>query len=210
MKQNRNRRVARLPRCRPRIFQLPARRATGTCPDESGVSPVLATCHGHPARARAWPGWPWHKSKRPLIRPRPSATFSPREKEERLFPLPGERVAAMCRRVRGLFPNLWPRRGVAQGQATPHLARAGCSCYSGAVCTSIRAIPLPDVNLIAAYSIFIASYFVFALGKFPGLKIDRPGRGDYRRRGHGGIPHRARRAKPCISSTSPPSSCSFP
>jgi Na+/H+ antiporter NhaD/arsenite permease-like protein len=39
----------------------------------------------------------------------------------------------------------------------------------------IRAIPLPDVNLIAAYSIFIASYVVFALGKFPGLKIDRPG-----------------------------------
>jgi len=39
----------------------------------------------------------------------------------------------------------------------------------------IHAIPLPDVNLIAAYSIFIASYFVFALGKFPGLKIDRPG-----------------------------------
>ena len=39
----------------------------------------------------------------------------------------------------------------------------------------IRAIPLSDVNLVAAYSIFIASYFVFALGKFPGLKIDRPG-----------------------------------
>jgi len=39
----------------------------------------------------------------------------------------------------------------------------------------LRAIPLPDVNLIAAYSIFIASYLVFALGKFPGLKIDRPG-----------------------------------
>ena len=40
---------------------------------------------------------------------------------------------------------------------------------------AIRAIPLHDVNLIAAYSIFIASYFVFALGKLPGLKIDRPG-----------------------------------
>ncbi|MBZ5671956.1 MAG: anion transporter [Acidobacteriia bacterium] len=39
----------------------------------------------------------------------------------------------------------------------------------------IRAISLPDTTLIAAYSIFIASYFVFALGKFPGLKIDRPG-----------------------------------
>jgi hypothetical protein len=40
---------------------------------------------------------------------------------------------------------------------------------------AIRAIPLPDVNLIAAYTIFIASSFAFALGKFPGLKIDRPG-----------------------------------
>jgi len=39
----------------------------------------------------------------------------------------------------------------------------------------IRAIPLPDTTLIAAYSVFIGSYIVFALGKFPGLKIDRPG-----------------------------------
>jgi Na+/H+ antiporter NhaD/arsenite permease-like protein len=39
----------------------------------------------------------------------------------------------------------------------------------------LRAISLPDTALIAAYIIFIASYFVFALGKFPGLKIDRPG-----------------------------------
>ena len=39
----------------------------------------------------------------------------------------------------------------------------------------IRAASLSDTTLIAAYSIFIASYFVFALGKFPGLKIDRPG-----------------------------------
>src|SRR5208282_3649490 len=41
--------------------------------------------------------------------------------------------------------------------------------------SELRAIPLPDTTLIAAYGIFIASYFVFALGKFPGLKIDRPG-----------------------------------
>ena len=39
----------------------------------------------------------------------------------------------------------------------------------------LRLVPLPDVNLVAAYSIFIASYLVFAVGKFPGLKIDRPG-----------------------------------
>jgi Na+/H+ antiporter NhaD/arsenite permease-like protein len=39
----------------------------------------------------------------------------------------------------------------------------------------IRAISPSDTAQIAAYIIFIASYFVFALGKFPGLKIDRPG-----------------------------------
>ncbi len=31
-----------------------------------------------------------------------------------------------------------------------------------------------DARLAAAYAIFFASYLVFALGKFPGLKIDRP------------------------------------
>ena len=41
----------------------------------------------------------------------------------------------------------------------------------------IRSILLPHTSLIAAYCIFIACYFVFALGKFPGLKIDRPGAG---------------------------------
>ena len=34
---------------------------------------------------------------------------------------------------------------------------------------------LSDVRILAAYIIFFASYLVFALGKFPGLKIDRPG-----------------------------------
>ena len=34
---------------------------------------------------------------------------------------------------------------------------------------------LSDARLLAAYCIFLASYLVFALGKFPGLKIDRPG-----------------------------------
>jgi Na+/H+ antiporter NhaD/arsenite permease-like protein len=32
-----------------------------------------------------------------------------------------------------------------------------------------------NVQTLAAYVIFLASYLVFALGKFPGLKIDRPG-----------------------------------
>ena len=34
---------------------------------------------------------------------------------------------------------------------------------------------LSDVSTLAAYAIFLASYLVFALGKFPGFKIDRPG-----------------------------------
>jgi len=39
----------------------------------------------------------------------------------------------------------------------------------------LRPTILSDARSIAAYGIFFASYFVFALGKFPGLKIDRPG-----------------------------------
>ena len=34
---------------------------------------------------------------------------------------------------------------------------------------------LSDARILAAYCIFFASYLVFALGKFPGLKIDRTG-----------------------------------
>src|SRR6058998_2094331 len=34
-----------------------------------------------------------------------------------------------------------------------------------------------DVKLFAAYAVFLGSYLVFALGKFPGMKIDRPGAG---------------------------------
>ena len=37
------------------------------------------------------------------------------------------------------------------------------------------AVALSDTRIVAAYVIFLASYVVFALGKFPGLKIDRPG-----------------------------------
>jgi Na+/H+ antiporter NhaD/arsenite permease-like protein len=37
------------------------------------------------------------------------------------------------------------------------------------------AATLSEVSQVAAYAIFLASYLVFALGKFPGLKIDRPG-----------------------------------
>jgi Na+/H+ antiporter NhaD/arsenite permease-like protein len=34
---------------------------------------------------------------------------------------------------------------------------------------------LSEVTRLAAYAIFLCSYVVFALGKFPGMKIDRPG-----------------------------------
>ncbi|HUL14524.1 MAG TPA: anion transporter [Terriglobales bacterium] len=34
---------------------------------------------------------------------------------------------------------------------------------------------MPEFTVIATYSTFLASYVVFALGKFPGMKIDRPG-----------------------------------
>src|SRR5262252_689834 len=34
---------------------------------------------------------------------------------------------------------------------------------------------LSDARSVAAWAIFFCSYFVFALGKFPGLKVDRPG-----------------------------------
>ena len=34
---------------------------------------------------------------------------------------------------------------------------------------------LSDARILAAYIIFVSSYVVFALGKFPGMRIDRPG-----------------------------------
>ena len=34
---------------------------------------------------------------------------------------------------------------------------------------------LSEAQLLAGYVIFLASYLVFAIGKFPGMKIDRPG-----------------------------------
>ena len=50
------------------------------------------------------------------------------------------------------------------------------ACYSAA--DGMLLIPstaVPDARVAAAYIIFLASYLVFAIGKFPGLKIDRPG-----------------------------------
>jgi hypothetical protein len=34
---------------------------------------------------------------------------------------------------------------------------------------------LSEIQTAAAYAVFLVSYLVFALGKFPGMKIDRPG-----------------------------------
>ncbi len=39
----------------------------------------------------------------------------------------------------------------------------------------LNPVILSDARILAAYIIFFGSYFVFALGKFPGMKIDRPG-----------------------------------
>ncbi len=36
-------------------------------------------------------------------------------------------------------------------------------------------IVVTDAQLAAAYAVFLGSYLVFAIGKFPGMKIDRPG-----------------------------------
>ena len=40
---------------------------------------------------------------------------------------------------------------------------------------AVSPVVLSDARSLAAYLIFFGSYFVFALGKFPGMKIDRPG-----------------------------------
>jgi Na+/H+ antiporter NhaD/arsenite permease-like protein len=45
-------------------------------------------------------------------------------------------------------------------------------------CYGMHLVPLAvlsDAQQLAAYVIFLGSYLVFAIGKFPGLKIDRPG-----------------------------------
>lgn len=41
--------------------------------------------------------------------------------------------------------------------------------------THLPAAVLPEVRVFAAYAVFFGSYLVFAVGKFPGMKIDRPG-----------------------------------
>jgi Na+/H+ antiporter NhaD/arsenite permease-like protein len=52
---------------------------------------------------------------------------------------------------------------------------AGLAILSGQKMPAIDPAALSEVRILAAYVIFLASYVVFALGKFPGLKIDRTG-----------------------------------
>jgi len=53
------------------------------------------------------------------------------------------------------------------------IARRAAARYDR--CLPLSAATLSEVTRLAAYGIFLASYLVFALGKFPGMKIDRPG-----------------------------------
>ena len=57
---------------------------------------------------------------------------------------------------------------------SPCLTRQ-CSLLSCLEMHPISAAALSNASILAAYGIFLASYLVFALGKFPGFKIDRPG-----------------------------------
>jgi len=55
-----------------------------------------------------------------------------------------------------------------------------CAVAAGCAARYDRRLPispatLSEVTRLAAYTIFLCSYMVFALGKFPGMKIDRPG-----------------------------------
>ncbi|MFB3916127.1 MAG: SLC13 family permease [Terriglobales bacterium] len=50
----------------------------------------------------------------------------------------------------------------------------GSAMAGGAELAGVVAL-LSEAKIFAAYAIFLASYLVFAIGKFPGMKIDRPG-----------------------------------
>src|SRR5581483_5089027 len=48
-------------------------------------------------------------------------------------------------------------------------------CYSRWFMMVEAPLSLSNVQIVAGYLVFTASYVVFAFGKFPGMKIDRPG-----------------------------------
>ena len=51
----------------------------------------------------------------------------------------------------------------------------GLLSLAGSKMPDFASTAFSDARILAAYCIFLASYVVFALGKFPGLKIDRTG-----------------------------------
>ncbi len=56
--------------------------------------------------------------------------------------------------------------------AQPSLADASQRTGAERVITAL--LVSSDIHLLVAYAIFLASYLVFAIGRFPGTKIDRP------------------------------------
>src|SRR5437660_238185 len=74
--------------------------------------------------------------------------------------------------------------------------------------TPLSSAAISDAPLVAAYAIFLTSYVVFAIGKFPGFKIDRTGAaiigavGDgcvsNRSAGGGTVLHRLRHYRPAV------------
>jgi Na+/H+ antiporter NhaD/arsenite permease-like protein len=91
----------------------------------------------------------------------------------------------MCFMEDKLGRNLPPRYGSSSGargtiktrrktfEAFRLVARDRAARYHRGL--PISPATLSDVARLAAYTIFLGSYLVFALGKFPGMKIDRPG-----------------------------------
>src|SRR5204863_9938407 len=51
----------------------------------------------------------------------------------------------------------------------------GSASHSPITVPDISPLLLSDARVLAAYAVFAGSYVVFAIGKFPGMKIDRPG-----------------------------------
>ncbi|PYX07017.1 MAG: anion transporter [Acidobacteria bacterium] len=64
------------------------------------------------------------------------------------------------------------------GFSVASLAYTGVVMHSPAlplVAAPVLTSPLAEWQVTAGYAVFAVSYFVFALGKLPGMKIDRPG-----------------------------------
>jgi hypothetical protein len=118
-------------------FALQATAVRTASPDRSGGKGVRGGRVSEGGKGVRY-HFPCVTMKNPLIRPRPSATFSPSEKVGMIFPLRGERVAAMRRRVRGFSTLRFPEGTLASGGGrkgylvpfllTPFLLVAFLSC----------------------------------------------------------------------------------